>query len=128
MDKMKETNPRTQHYGIFVYTPFPSPMIESLGYAFQLPKSLEEWGNIEVFHFHPPWHSKTYIDKLEAISAVTRYAFLPQSRIDEHGWAFKRGYGLLNRVARYRWKHRYFGFPVELKLANGLARRLRGFL
>jgi len=128
MDKMKETNPRTQHYGIFVYTPFPSPMIESLGYAFQLPKSLEEWGNIEVFHFHPPWHSKTYIDKLEAISAVTRYAFLPQSRIDEHGWAFKRGYGLLNRVARYRWKHRYFGFPVELKLANGLARRFRGFL
>jgi len=128
MDKMKATNPRTQHYGIFVYTPFPSPMMENLGCEFQAPQSLEEWGNIEVFHFHPPWHSKAYIDKLEAISAVTRYAFFPQSRIAERGWAFKLGYSMLNRIALYRWKHRYFGFPVELKLANSLARRLRGFL
>ncbi|HEX7483073.1 MAG TPA: radical SAM protein [Candidatus Bathyarchaeia archaeon] len=26
MDKMSETNPKTQHYGIFLYTPFPSPI------------------------------------------------------------------------------------------------------
>ena len=25
MDKMSEINPKTQHYGIFVYTPFPQP-------------------------------------------------------------------------------------------------------
>lgn len=34
----------------------------------------------------------------------------------------------MNRIACYRWRHRYFGFPVELKLANGLVSRLRGFL
>lgn len=128
MDKMKEVNPRTQHYGIFMYTPFPSPMIESLGSGFQPPQSLEEWGNIEVFHFQPPWHSKAYVEKLQAISAVTRYAFYPKSRIDEHGLGFKLGYGVMNRIARYRWRHRYFGFPIELRLANGLASRLRGFL
>jgi anaerobic magnesium-protoporphyrin IX monomethyl ester cyclase len=128
MDKMNEVNPRTQHYGIFMYTPFPSPMIESLGSGFQPPQSLEEWENIEVFHFQPPWHNKSYIEKLQAISAVTRYAFYPKSRIDEHGLGFKLGYGVINRIARYRWRNRYFGFPVELRLANGLARRLRGFL
>ena len=128
MDRMNEANPLTQHYGIFMYTPFPSPMLESLGTEFQPPQSLEDWGNIEVFHFQPPWHSKAYVQKLQAISAVTRYAFYPQSRIDEHGLGFKLGYGVMNRIARYRWRHRYFGFPVELKLANGLARRLRGFL
>ena len=128
MDKMKEVNPRTQHYGIFMYTPFPSPMIESLGSGFQPPQSLEEWGNIEVFHFQPPWHSKAYVEKLQTISAVTRYAFYPKSRIDEHGLGFKLGYGVMNRIARYRWRHRYFGFPIELRLANGLASRLRGFL
>ena len=65
---------------------------------------------------------------LRSVSAVTRYAFYPQSRIDEHGWAFRTAYGLVNRDARYRWSHRRFGFPVELKMANAAARRLRGFL
>jgi radical SAM superfamily enzyme YgiQ (UPF0313 family) len=128
MDRMKEANPLTQHYGIFMYTPFPSPMLESLEAKFRPPQSLEDWANIEVFHFLPPWHSKDYVEKLRAISAVTRYVFYPQSRIDEHGWGFKLAYGLINRIARYRWKHRYFAFPVELRLANSLANRLRGFL
>jgi len=128
MDAMERANPRTQHYGIFMYTPFPSPLLESLPPEFTLPQSLEEWGGIEVFHFLPPWHTKAYVEKLRSISAVTRYAFYPQSRIDEHGWAFKAGYSLMNSAARYRWRHRFFGFPVELRLANAAAQRLRGFL
>jgi radical SAM superfamily enzyme YgiQ (UPF0313 family) len=128
MDEMGRVNPRTQHYGIFLYTPFPSPLLESLPPQFRPPQSLEEWGRIEVFHFEPPWHTRAYVEKLRAISAVTRYAFYPQSRIDEHGPAFRAGYGLMNRAARYRWRHRYFDHPVELNLANAAAKRLRGFL
>jgi anaerobic magnesium-protoporphyrin IX monomethyl ester cyclase len=128
MDAMGHANPRTQHYGIFMYTPFPSPLLDSLPPEFKPPQSLEEWGDIEVFHFLPPWHSKRYVRKLRSISAVTRYAFYPQSRISERGPAFRAGYGLMNRAARFRWRHRYFGFPVELTLANSVARRLRGFL
>jgi radical SAM superfamily enzyme YgiQ (UPF0313 family) len=128
MDQMARANPRTQHYGIFLYTPFPSPLLESLPREFRPPQSLEEWGRIEVFHFEPPWHTRAYVEKLRAISAVTRYAFYPQSRIDEHGPAFRAGYRLMNRAARYRWRHRYFSFPLELQLANAAARRLRGFL
>ena len=128
MDAMERVNPRTQHYGIFMYTPFPSPLLESLPPEFRPPQSLEEWGDIEVFHFLPPWHSPDYVEKLRSISAVTRYAFYPKSRIDEHGPAFKAAYGVMNRAARYRWRHRYFGFPVELRLANAAAQRLRGFL
>ena len=128
MDAMDRANPRTQHYGIFMYTPFPSPLLESLPPEFRPPRSLEEWGGIEVFHFLPPWHSKAYVEKLRAISAVTRWAFYPQSRIDEHGPAFKAAYGMMNGAARYRWRHRYFDHPYELKLANEAARRLRGFL
>ena len=57
MDKMREVNPKTQHYGIFVYTPFPSPVMEYLPAEFTAPQTLEEWGNIHVFHFDPPWHT-----------------------------------------------------------------------
>ena len=128
MDEMKKVNPLTQHYGIFVYTPFPSPMLKSLGPKFQSPKNLEEWGNIDVFHFQPPWHTKPYIEKLEAISAVSRYAFYPKSRINERGFAFKVGYNILNRIAQYRWNHRNFNFPIELKIINSIAKHIRGFL
>ncbi len=127
MDRMAKANPRTQHYGIFLYTPFPSPLLDSLPPS-RPPQSLAEWGAIEVFHFQPPWHSKRYVEWLRSVSAVTRYDFYPQSRIDEHGWAFRTAYGLVNRDARYRWSHRRFGLPLELKLANAAARRLRGFL
>ena len=91
MDEMGRVNPRTQHYGIFLYTPFPSPLLDALPPEFRPPQSLEEWGRIEVFHFEPPWHTRAYVEKLRAISAVTRYAFYPQSRIDEHGPAFSDG-------------------------------------
>ena len=90
-----QANPRTQHYGIFLYTPFPSPLLDELPPEFAPPRSLEEWGDIEVFHFLPPWHSPEYVERLRAISAVTRWAFYPRSRIDEHGRAFKAAYGTL---------------------------------
>jgi hypothetical protein len=68
------------------------------------------------------------VRRLQAISAVTRYAFYPKSRIDEHGPFFRSAYAALNRSARFRWRHRAFRFPVELDLANAAAQRLRGFL
>ena len=35
MDKMTNVNPKTQHYGIFVYTPFPSPVMDFLAQRIQ---------------------------------------------------------------------------------------------
>jgi anaerobic magnesium-protoporphyrin IX monomethyl ester cyclase len=128
MDAMEAANPRTQHYGIFMYTPFPSPLLETLPPEFTPPQSLEEWGEIEVFHFLPPWHDAAYVRKLQGVSAVTRWAFYPRSRIDEHGPAFKAAYSAVNRAARYRWRTRRFDRPLELQLANEASRRLRGFL
>jgi radical SAM superfamily enzyme YgiQ (UPF0313 family) len=127
MDRMSAANPKTQHYGIFVYTPFPSPILSQLPSEFTMPKTLREWSEITVFHFDPPWHSKRQLAKLHAVSAVTRCAFYPQARIRQRGFAFRTAYGLMNRIARYRWKHRYFGFPVELKIVISLEKRLKGF-
>lgn len=128
MDRMREVNPKTQHFGVFIYTPFPSPLVSSIGSDYVPPKSLEEWGNVEVFQFTPPWHSRKYVNKLHAISAVSRYAFYPETRLKERSIAYRTGYNILNRVAKYRWKHRYFGFPVDLKIANYIARKFRGYV
>jgi len=127
MDKLQEVNPKTQHFGIFVYTPFPSPVMNFLPSQFEAPQSLEEWGNINVFHFDPPWHSKAQVEKLHAISAVARCTFYPQSRIKVRSPGFKLAYGIINKMAKYRWTHRFFGVPIELKIADALARKFKGF-
>jgi anaerobic magnesium-protoporphyrin IX monomethyl ester cyclase len=128
MDRMRDVNPKTQHYGIFVYTPFPSTVMQYLPSEFVPPQSLEDWGNIEVFHFNPPWHSKAQIEKLHTISAVTRLAFYPEARIKERTISFKFAYGIMNRIEKYRWCHRNFNFPIELKIADALAKKFKGFL
>jgi anaerobic magnesium-protoporphyrin IX monomethyl ester cyclase len=128
MDRMREVNPKTQHYGIFVYTPFPSTVMQYLPDEFSPPQTLEEWGNIQVFHFDPPWHSKAQIEKLHTISAVTRLAFYPGARIKERDLPYKLVYGVMNRIEKYRWRHRNFSFPLELKVADAVARRFKGFL
>jgi len=128
MDRMRDVNPKTQHYGIFVYTPFPSTVMQYLPSEFVPPQSLEDWGNVEVFHFNPPWHSKAQIEKLHTISAVTRLAFYPEARIKERSISYKFAYGIMNRIEKYRWCHRNFRFPIELKIADALAKRFKGFL
>jgi anaerobic magnesium-protoporphyrin IX monomethyl ester cyclase len=128
MDQMSEINPKTQHYGVFLFTPFPSPILDSLGPEFKPPQSFAEWGTGEVFHFKPPWHSKKYVDKLQDVSIVSIFAFYPHARIDERGLQYRIGYSLLNSIAKYRWKHRHFRYPVELKLATAALRKRREYL
>lgn len=128
MDRMSQINDKTQHFGVFIYTPFPSPILDLMGSEFTTPQSLEEWGKIDVFHFRPPWHTAKYVEKLEAISAVTRYAFYPPARMKERGILYKLAYGPLNKIAKLRWKHRYFGIPIDLKVVDALARSLRGYI
>jgi anaerobic magnesium-protoporphyrin IX monomethyl ester cyclase len=128
MDKMSEVYPKTQHYGIFVFTPFPAPLVESLGTEFELPQSLDDWGDIDVFHFNPPWHSEKYVKRLQAIAAVTKYAFYPSDRIAEGSLPYRLGYKMLNKAAMFRWRHRCFGLPVELNAVNAAVRKFRGYL
>ena len=128
MDRMSEVNSKTQHYGIFLYTPFPSPILDSLGPEFKPPQSFDEWGKAEVFHFKPPWHSKRYVDKLQDVSTVSIYAFYPSTRVSERRLSYRLGYGLLNKIAKYRWRHRYFRYPIELRLATAALRKRREYL
>ena len=128
MDMLSEVNPKTQHYGVFLYTPFPSPILDSLGPEFIPPRTFDEWGKADVFHFKPPWHNKRYVDKLQDVSIVSIYAFYPNTRISERRISYRLGYRLLNKIAKYRWKHRYFRYPFQLRLATAALRKRREYL
>ena len=128
MDKMSEIYPKTQHFGLFVYTPYPSPIMDPLLKEFKPPKTLEEWGNVEVYRFKPPWHSNSQVKKLHTISAVSLLAFYPKDRIDEASFYFRIGFKVLNRIEKYRWRHRYFSIPIELRIVDALTRKFKGYL
>ena len=86
MDRMSEINPKTQHYGVFLFTPFPSPILGSLGPELSL-LSLSMSGELEKSSISSrPWHSKKYADKLLDVSIVSIYAFYPHARINERGF------------------------------------------
>ncbi len=128
MDKMSEIYPKTQHFGLFIYTPYPSPIMDPLLIEFKPPQTLEEWGKVEVYRFKPPWHSKSQVKKLQAISAVSLLAFYPKDRIDEASFYFRIGFKVLNRIEKYRWRHRYFSIPIELKIVDALTKKFKGYL
>jgi len=127
MDNLSGMNPKTQHIEICVYTPYPSPMLDMLPAEFRPPKTMEEWGREDVFHFRPPWHPKEYVDLLVNVSIVTRYAFFPEDRIKEFSPFYRVGYKAANKIAKYRWRHKNFSYPLELKIVSGLARKVRGY-
>ncbi len=130
MDELKKVNPETQHFRHIGLHAFSESRHEIFALRIYAAAVILHacWDGIEVFQFSPPWHSKKQIEKLHAISAVARCAFYPKSRIKDRALAFRFAYGLLNRVARYRWQQRYFGFSVELKIADAVARKFKGFL
>jgi len=49
MNNLKEANRRTQHVEMYIFTPFPSPMLDMLKPQFEPPQSLEEWGLLDIF-------------------------------------------------------------------------------
>ena len=127
IDELKKVNPKTQPVESYIYTPFPSPLLHLWKSEIEAPKTLEDWGNVDVFHFKPPWHTGEYLSLLETVSAVMRYAFNPEKRIKELSLPFRLGYLLLNKLARFRWRHKLFALPVELRIASALTQKLRGY-
>jgi radical SAM superfamily enzyme YgiQ (UPF0313 family) len=127
MEKLSTINPKTQHVEICIYTPFPSPMLQEFASQYNLPKTLEEWGKIDVFHYRPPWHDKKYVNMLESISTVTKFTFYPEARIRELKQPYRAAYKVMHWLAEKRWKHKYFDLPIDLKLASLATRKLRGY-
>jgi anaerobic magnesium-protoporphyrin IX monomethyl ester cyclase len=125
MNNLNKANEKTQHIEMHIFTPFPSPMLDIMRPQFVPPQSLEEWGNFDIFHFKPPWHTKEHVKMLENISMVTRYAFYPKERIREMCPYYKLGFRLLNKAAQFRWRHKYFRFATELRMISAIIKELK---
>lgn len=108
---------------LFPYTPFPKTDLaeECLQYGYAPPEKLETWARFEYGSIKMPWLSKGLKEKIDTLTTIAWFAFTSETAVklgSWKGWIFK----LFGKLARFRWKHRLFRFPIEWKLINWIAK------
>ncbi len=107
------------------YTPYPgSPIYDlSVKNGWKTPKRLEEWPNVNLDAVKTPWLTKKQIDMIDEMKKF----IIPTLRRRYKIPGFER-FDLLLRmlhkisyvIASFRLKHKFFAFPIEVKLINFL--------
>jgi len=121
-DKITSLNDKNRVL-LCIYTPYPgNPLYEkSLEVGLKPPARLEDWGNWNLMKQTTPWISKKQAWLINFISSYI-FFFLDSTSYD---WVtarvknklirflFQRIFRLFIHIARFRWKHRFFIFPVD---------------
>jgi radical SAM superfamily enzyme YgiQ (UPF0313 family) len=135
IDQLVQINPNVVIVGIFFYTPYPGTDLMKLvqkEYQFNPPNKLEEWGDYKIYRdVGCTWHEKKYMKMLIYISIMTRFPFFKDKyEVPQRfsGFGYKQIYKFFTYSARLRWKHRFFGVPVEWWLLEKTLEKSRGFV
>lgn len=135
IDQLVEINPRVEPNGIFFFTPYPGTrlfdkVVEE--HHFPSPESLEEWQDYKIYRdVKCTWLPQDYAKMLQRVSIMSRFPFFTDDpKIPERFSKFPHRllYRLLARLARWRWKHRFFKFPLEWLLVENIMEKSRGFV
>lgn len=109
-------------FGISVYTPYPcTPLYPAaLAKGFVPPRCLEEWG---TYHYNTvqnlPWIKGRLRSIIRTIGSFSKFGF-HRPEIEKYpfngNWIFRAAFFLLQVSAKYRWKHKFFAFPIEWRI------------
>ncbi len=100
-----------------IYTPYPgNPLFEkSKELGFKPPTKLEGWENFDLVQQNIPWlPSKVYGVAQQLQDFVFPYAC--NKYMLRHTKHFKPLHWIFHQTALFRWRHRFFAFPVEHKM------------
>ena len=144
LNKLISINPNNLHpNAIVLYTPFPgTPLYELVirEYGFVPPQSLEKWAEYGIFrNVGNTWSSKKYLNRCKTISILTRFPFyrsefalkdvsskIASTRFSK--FPFNVVYYVFTKLAIWRWKYKFFRFPIEFLLLEKVLLKLRGFV
>ncbi len=118
IDKIKKINPKANISSIFNYTPLPGAEMYKLvvQHGFKEPKKFEDWGSYIFFTSTErlEWLPKKQRKFIRYLSFISRFAFYQEAveRSFENPF-MKIIYKILKQLAAFRWKHRFFKFPIE---------------
>jgi len=109
MDELEKMGSGIAVTGPCIFTPYPgTPLFElAVEHGFSPPTSLQQWSGRVFDHKQP---LAPYADKrIRFISYYRRLA----KRTDVNRLTFSLPTRILRQVARWRWQHRFFRFPLD---------------
>jgi anaerobic magnesium-protoporphyrin IX monomethyl ester cyclase len=112
IDELKKMGNNVRILGPGVYMPYPgTPLFDlAIEYGFRPPASLQEWSDCI---FGPKQPLASYADnRIRFVAHYRRLTF----RDDLDQLTFSLPKKILSRVAKWRWRHRFFRFPLDYAL------------
>jgi radical SAM superfamily enzyme YgiQ (UPF0313 family) len=122
--KIGKTSNEIHIGGILMYFPYPGSSLfyKVIKLGFIPPKTLEEWGRLSLNDKRiVSWLDKKHVNYIHTISHVTRGGIenIPNIIITKNlltGKIKVAGWGILRKLAYWRWQHQYFKFPLDVEL------------
>ncbi len=123
MDSIHSINPAFDMQ-LYLFLPFPQTELaaESMEYGYVPPDNLEYWAKFDVQNMSMPWIPLEKRKQNEILTTIAWVAFTNETAI-KLGGAYAVIYRFFGKVARFRWKHRLFVFPLEWRLVKCFSTR-----
>jgi anaerobic magnesium-protoporphyrin IX monomethyl ester cyclase len=123
--RLLRENPNAKISGIGCFTPYPGTALfeESLKLGYQAPKKLIEWSSYGVDQINIPWLRGRLRQKVEAIQFASFFVDSKPEGVAGDWWV-KLGAKLYRPIARWRFRHDFYGFPIDVYLGNMIKKRL----
>lgn len=102
---------------LFVYTPYPgNPLFEkSVELGFKPPGNLEGWTAFDIEQQNLPWLDKSVYSKTKHLMDFI-FPYACNMFMQRHSAYLKPVHWLFHWTALFRWKYRFFAFPLEHRL------------
>lgn len=141
IDTISKGNTHLFLNGIFMFTPIPgTPLFDHVveQYSFKVPDTLEGWGEYEIGSLPTSmitWQPYDYVSWCRGVYLTSTLPYYSESfdryktfRAYVHGtmtsYAGHYPFYMMAKIVRWRWKHRFFSFSVDLILMNWVKKML----
>jgi len=145
-DRIMSVNSKIEVNGFFIFMPYPGCVLYDfirIEYKYLPAESLEEWANVKWWEETGfPWVTTKINKRLQTIHLMVRYFFV--QRLTKK-WSFEHRKArvgnstllafamvllidIFSFPARFRWKNRFFSFPVEWQIWKLLLRHFVGWV
>lgn len=123
--KLLKENPMAKISGIGCYTPYPGTALFNMAreHGYQPPQRLIDWSTYAVDQINIPWLKGKMKRRVEAIQFASFFVDQKGEHI-ANAWWIKLGVKLYRPIARIRFKHHFYGFPLDIFLGNIIKKKL----
>ncbi len=123
--RILKENKQAKISGIGCYTPYPGTEMfkQSVELGYQPPKELMGWSTYAVDNINTPWVTGRRKKLIEGLQFASFFIDDKPSDVNAP-WYVQAAAFLYRPIAKFRLKHMYFGFPLEIIIGNKIKKRI----